>query len=140
VSGAITPTKGDGTILRMNGVEIAEVVSIPSAGGGETGQIDVTHLRSKAKEYIPDLPDNGELQMVVNLIPTDEGQRLLWAARNAQTTNEFTITFPFSPPVVETMQGVITQFAKSATASEPLRANISVRVSGEITGFPAPGS
>ena len=141
---AFLPTKGaatgGGTILTIDSVEIGEVVSLPNAGGGETGQIDVTHLRSEAKEYLADLPDNGELTMTVNLVPGDEGQRSVYAARLAQTTHTFTLTFPATPPLILTMQGTVTQFALTASQSEAVRANISVRVSGAIAGFPAPGS
>lgn len=137
---AILPTKGTGTILRIDGTEIGEVVTMPSAGGGETGQIDVTHLRSDAKEYLADLPDNGELSMTLNLVPGDPGQRLLWQARNAQTTHTFAVVFPFDSPLTLSMSGTVTQFAITASNSEAVRANVSVRVSGAITGFPTPGS
>lgn len=137
---AILPTKGTGTILTIDGNAIGEVVTLPNAGGGETGQIDVTHLRSDAKEFLADLPDNGELTMTLNLVPGDDGQRRLWAARQAQTTHTFGISFPFSPALELSMQGVVTQFAITASNSEAVRANVSVRVSGGISGFPAVGA
>lgn len=137
---AILPTKGSGTIIAIDSVEIGEVRTLPNAGGGETGQIDVTHLRSAAKEYLADLPDNGELTMTVNLVPGNEGQRRCWKAREDQTTHTFTVTFPFTPPLVLSMQGVVTQFALGASTGEAVTGNLSVRVSGAITGFPAPGS
>lgn len=140
MTSAILPTKGTGTILTIDSNEIGEVVTMPSAGGGETGQIDVTHLRSAAKEYLADLPDNGELSMTLNLIPGDDGQRRLWAARNAQTSHTFGVTFPFTPPLALTMTGTVTQFAITASNSEAVRANVSVRVSGAISGFPAVGA
>ena len=137
---AILPTKGTGTILKIDGVEIAEVRGLPSAGGGETGQVEVTHLRSIAKEFLADLPDNGEVTFPVNTVPTDPGQRLLNAARIAQTVNTFTIEFPFTPPLVLTFEGTVTQYAWSAALSEAVTTNCSIRVTGEMTGFPAPGS
>ena len=137
---AILPTKGTGTILKIDGVEIAEVRGLPSAGGGETGQVEVTHLRSTAKEFLADLPDNGEVTFPVNLVPSDPGQRAAYAARLAQTSPTFSIEFPFTPPLVLSFTGTVTQFAFTAALSEAVTANLSIRVSGEVTGFPTPGS
>lgn len=140
MSQAIIATKGVGTALKIDGVEIGEVRGLPSAGGGETGQVEVTHLRSAAKEFLADLPDNGEISFPVNLVPSDPGQRLLNKARIDQTTHTFTIEFPYSPPMVLSFQGTVTQFAYTAALSEAITANATIRVTGAITGFPEPGS
>src|SRR5690242_5008086 len=52
---------------------IGEVVS---AGGfdGVADEIDTTHLRSTAKEYLIGLQDFGNVQLEMNLVPTDTGQ------------------------------------------------------------------
>ena len=72
----------DGT----NFTEVGEVTSFDGIGGGSASILDVTHLKSTAKEKKLGLKDEGSVSLGGNFVDSDAGQGMLKAARNNGTS------------------------------------------------------
>ena len=93
MSGAFS---AQGSILKINGTEIAEV----SEFGGPSisrPKVDVTHLRSTAREYIAGLQDTGSFTFTMNYIPTDPGQLALRQSLGVEQVQQFDVLLPNDP-------------------------------------------
>lgn len=121
---------------------VGQVTGFSGLGGGSTTEIDISHLGSAAKEFLPGLRDNGTITVNLNTELTDQGQRLLWQKLNAGTVEEFQISVPNAAvpasPTILTLNGAILTFEIGASVDDAYRSTVSIRVSGAVTGFPAP--
>jgi len=79
-----------GTVTEQTMTEVSEVKSV---GGfnGTAPEIDTTHLRSTAKEYLIGLQDFGTVDLNLSLI-TDTGQTKLRTLKAAAASSAFSIT------------------------------------------------
>lgn len=132
------PQSKTGIILTMDGTEIGEITDFPTISSASADEIEATHFRSAAKEYLTGLTDFGTAQFEVNLVAADEGQRKCWKARADKTLHTFVITLPDATDTQLSMDGRITGFEISASQGSTVSASISIRISGEVAGFPEP--
>lgn len=75
--------------------DLAEVVTITPPALQRTG-VDATHMASpdRWREYIPGLKDPGEVSVVLNFIPGNSSQDVLFLAFEAEIPSNWRITFP----------------------------------------------
>lgn len=85
-----------GTIVTLNGTEIAEVTEF-GGPGIEKPRTQATHLRSTAHEYISGIQDNGEFTLTVNYLPGDPGQLLLRSLMASGATGTIVVSLPDDP-------------------------------------------
>lgn len=116
---------------------IGELVDF-TGPGGQAAIIDVTHLKSTAKEKLVGLPDEGQISMNLNLDPADVGQRECWEARAAQELRDFELELTDTAGTVLLFQGFVLEFSISAGVDDKISASITIEISGSVTGFPAP--
>lgn len=108
--------------------EIEEVASI-GASGASSAEIDVTHLRSLAKEYLLGLPDNGTIPLAGNYLGAGtSGQDEMYAAFNDRAERNFRITFPDS--TIYTFPGRCSVFDIGAQPDSKLDLSMAVRITG----------
>lgn len=88
-----TITAGSGTATPAEWIEITEVKSIKPSGASAT-KIDVTDLKSTAKEYRTGLQDHGTFSCDIHILETDPGQVAALAAFAASTVNTYKIVSP----------------------------------------------
>ena len=137
--------KGQGVVIGISAetgspnvfVTIGEVVDFTGPGGSAT-VIDVTSLESSAVDKLIGLPDEGQISMSLNLLPSNEGQRECWEARAAQELREFNLTLTDAASTVLVFSGYVLEFSVSGAVNDKISATITVEISGLVTGFPAP--
>lgn len=74
----------------------SEVKSVPEVGQS-ADKIDVTHLTSEMKEYVPDIPDfSSDLEFTMNAIPHGEADSTfdLLESLDQDTIYDWKITYP----------------------------------------------
>ena len=98
---------------------------------GEAADIDVTHLLSTAKEYLIGLPDNGNMQVGGNYVPTDTGQLVAIAAMDAQTPRW--AKWVFSSGATWSIKVFVKKFAPSAQVDGKVPFSMSLRTTGSWT-------
>lgn len=112
--------------------DIAEVTNI-SGLDGAADEIDVTHLRSQAKEFLVGLEDFGNLSLDLTLNNTDTGQLALRAAKAAATAKVFAIL------LTDSTVGALVAFVKSFTfnsqGNDAYRGTVQLRVTGKPADF-----
>lgn len=114
---------------------IPEVVSFNGPGGA--GQvIDVTDLDSLAMEKIMGLPDEGQLTIEVNYLPANAQHAALRTARGAQTLTPMKIVFTDAGATEWTFNAYITGFTVSGGVNAPLKASVTLEITGAITETP----
>lgn len=124
--------KTQGIIFKRNGSEVAEISGF-NGPDGEAAEIDVTHLRSTAKEYLQGLADEGNISFTGFLKPSDSAQAGLRTDRDAQVANTYSITLTDSPATVLTFSAFVKQFAISAQPDGAVALNVSLRITGPVT-------
>lgn len=109
--------------------EVKEVVSF-NGFDGQAAEIDVTHLRSTAKEFIMGLQDFGTFQMDVNYLPTDPGQVDMRAAKNTREVQTFRATFSDNSTAV--FQGYVLSAPVSGGVDAKVDSSFSIRITGNV--------
>src|SRR5688500_880236 len=132
-TGAFTAS---GSVITINGIEIMEVVEF-TGPEGDKPTVDVTHLRSTAREYIGGLPDNGEFGLTVHYLPLDPGQLELRRTQKLETSQTFVVTLPpdpasGNPREVWTFAGTVNGTAPGGSTGEVMRREWTITVSGDI--------
>ena len=113
---------------------IEEIASI-GASGATSSEIDATHLRSTAKEYLLGLPDNGRIPLQGNYLGTGyAGQAQMLTAFNDRSERNFRITFADSvPATVLTFPGRCMGFDVAMQPDSKVDLTITIRVTGSRT-------
>lgn len=133
-----TVTSGFGIILRMNAVEVAEVIDIvPPAIKRDT--FEATHHSSpnRWREFRKTLKDGGEVKMSVNYLPANSTQNaatgLLSDFANDATNATFTMVFPDPANTTWSFPGIITEFAPKSPIDDRMAAEVTIKVAGQPT-------
>lgn len=113
-------------------VEIGEVVSFSDLDGGDSAEIDVTHLQSVAKEYLLGLPDNGTFSMELNFIAGDAGQTAFRAARVARGLRNFRVVLPDDDGTTYVFKGRPKTSPVAGGVDQKLSTTMTVRISGGV--------
>lgn len=97
---------------------------------GSAAEIDVTHLKSTAKEFRMGLQDFGSFNMDVNYLPADAGQVLLRAAKASRAIQDFKVTF--SDATTATFQAFVTNSPLSGGVDNIVDGSFNLRISGNV--------
>ena len=124
--------------------EIEEVTNI-SGPDGTANTIDVTHLRSTAKEYLPGLGDFGQIQMTCNYVGQPQQIALLTMFQTNADPEEFRLYLPVNSQLTSfdrfTFDASVTQWQLGAVVDDKQTLSITLKVTGtvELTqNVPAP--
>ena len=120
-----------GTCLKIDGVEVGEVVDFQGPGGQAT-VIDVTHLKSTAREKLIGLPDEGQFTFSMNFVPGEVGQKALRAARTARTKHTFVLEYS-DGVTTATFEGFVLGFQSSGGVDAKVDANVTIEITGAVT-------
>lgn len=110
--------------------KVGEVNNI-GAPSGEAADIDTTHLESTAKEYLVGLPDEGNIEIAMNAIESDDGHDELIAAKDDQTRRWLKIIW--SSGSVWYIKALVKKYTWSAGVDAKIDAAASFRTSGAWT-------
>jgi hypothetical protein len=121
-----------GTATPQTLTDVSEVRSI-SGFDGEAPEIDTTHLRSTAKEYLIGLQDFGNVTLGLFLV-TDVGQARLRTLKGGATIGTFAITL--SDGTVAAFRALVKSFSfESIEPDGAVSGSVSLRVTGEPAWF-----
>jgi hypothetical protein len=130
------PTQGTTfSIGTAPGTAIGDVVSW-TGPRFDRSDIDVTHLSSDAKEYIPGLKDAGEFSMDVNFNLHDEGQKAVWDALDSTAAQHVTVTLANGDKLE--FEAVVKGFETAGNADDKVTGSITLRITGDVTETVAP--
>jgi len=133
----VLPIEGQGTQIAITGVVIGGTRSFDGLGSGSPSERDrTTFADTQFRRIGVGLRDGGTINVGMLLDSTDQGQRLCYAAWKAGTLSTFTITY--SNGVQQTFSAYVMQFPQAAATDADLMATMALRVTGPVTGFPAP--
>jgi hypothetical protein len=132
MSGAI---ETQGVVFEWDGSEVGEVVSF-SGPGGQANVIDVTHLGSVRREKRMGIPDEGQLTLEMNLVPSDAGQAKLTAARADRTLDTGRLFLTDDSGTILTFDAYCTQFSIQGAVDDKIQASATLELTGEVNWSP----
>lgn len=122
---------------------IEQVTSI-TGPSGTANLIDVSHLTSTRKEYLPGLADNGQLQMECNFVGGAASQQidlLRMFNTNADAEN-FLLEVPKSSALTSyhkfAFQGIVTKWDTAESVDGKVKLSITLQTTGGVTYTAAP--
>lgn len=120
-----------GTLFKKGATTIAEVVNI-SGPNISRDFIDVTHQESpsKAREFITNLIDGGEITLELNFLPANSTQKDLIDDIYVDTAQSYSVVWIDGPTTWS-----FTGFIQSAEPSAPVDNKLSLSVTIKITGL-----
>lgn len=121
-----------GTAVAHTMTDIGEVVGW---GGldGQSDEIDSTHLRSTAKEYLVGLQDFGNATLELNTVNTDAGQERLRALKSSQAVGTFSIQL--SDGTVMALRAYVRSFTVDNQTNGKVSSSVTLRITGEPSWF-----
>lgn len=131
-SGYTAYTSGGTVIETSTLTAIGEVASV-SGFDGEADEIDVTHLRSTAKEYLIGLQDFGNVTLELLLVNSDTGQAKLRSLKASAAIGTFALAL--SNGETAAFRALVKSFTFSNPANEAARATVVLRITGEPAWF-----
>ena len=116
--------------------EIGEIQNF-TGPGGQSADIDVTTLRSTAKEYRRGLQDEGEITFECNLDPADVGQLFCRNAR-AETASpfgqrEFEVVLQDADQTQFSFSAFVKGFSIAGSVDDVVTASLALRITGAVT-------
>lgn len=111
---------------------IGEITDITGPGGAAS-EIDVTHLLSTAKEFVLGLADEGEVQLKLNMVPSDAQQTGLRNDRIAGTLRNFKLILTDVGLETATFAAYVKTYSVAAGVDKKIELSITLRVSGLVT-------
>lgn len=118
-----------------NAATLADIGEVTNVSGldGQADDIDVTNLRSIAKETLIGLPDPGTLSMDVTLNNTDTGQLAVRAAQETGVPKVFAILLTDS--TIGALVAGVKQFTFNSQGNEAYRGTIQLKLTTKQTDF-----
>lgn len=116
--------------------EIAEVLSI-SGPEMDSDEVEVTPLNTPgaAKQYIGGLIDNGQMQLELNWIASQQQVQLINDQRTA-VRRTYRITWPTSPESSATFQAFVKTISFNTEAGAQIRNTMTLRITGAVEFTP----
>jgi hypothetical protein len=117
-------------------VDLEEVTSI---GGpdGTLNLIDVSHLKSLRKEYLPGLADNGTISVECNFIAGTEQMLLFDMFNTSAVAEQFRIQIPTDPTWTQfhgfLFDGIISKWTLGETVDDKSKLSITIQTTGGVT-------
>lgn len=130
-----------GTILKVKvGTTFQNVGQVRQISGPslQAESIDVTDISKTWKEYIVGSIDGGEVSLELLLDPSDAQHVVLRSAMVAREKRDFEIEWTQTavapdPAKKVSFSGYVTGFEFNAALDEALSANVTIKVTGEVT-------
>ena len=97
---------------------------------GSKSEIDVTHLLSDAKEYVPGLEDFGQFSAEMDVDTTDAGQLALRANKTSNASTFFRLVL--SNAKVLAWKGFVKKFSDAAGVDATYKASADIRITGVV--------
>jgi hypothetical protein len=105
----------------------------PSASSGQT---ETTHLRSTSKEYLPQLPDNGEVTLTCNFTAQPEQLALRTMFTGQADAQRFRIHIPTDSTKTSfhifAFNASVTKWQTSEAVDNAVPLNITLKVTGDV--------
>ena len=111
---------------------IEEVNSV-NGPSGSANVIDVTHLRSAAKEKLIGLRDEGQLSIDLNYIATAANQIKLRDARANRTESNVALMFNDVGRTMAAMKGYVSGFAITGAVDSKITGTVTIEITGAVT-------
>jgi len=112
---------------------IAQVQQIGSVGQSR-GLIDTTNLSSSAREYKKAIKDGSEIELKIQYDPDDTGHAALKTDNNAETSNQYRVTFTDSPAQTVTFAGLVTNWeVNQIEIDQVLMLDVTIKPTGDLT-------
>lgn len=128
-----TAYSSGGSAYKLTLGEVGRVANF-SGFDGQSNEIDVTHLRSTAKEFLIGLQDFGNAQFSVQMDNADTGQDELRDAKADATARGFSLQL--SDGSIATFLALVRQFTIDLGGPDnAVQSQISLRISGEPAWF-----
>jgi len=131
VSEGVILKRGDGGAPETF-TEVSEVVSFDGPGG-TAAVIDVTHLRSSAKEKRIGLPDEGQIKLEMNYVPSDSMQAALRSDRVTRTRRNFKLLMTDTGPTTASFAAYVLEFSVKGGVDQKIAASITLEIDGTVT-------
>jgi hypothetical protein len=112
--------------------EIPGVTAISELGQSR-GLIDVTNLRSSAREYRGALKDGQQIGLTIQYDPDDATQAALKTDLNNDTRRNFKVELSNSPPEIWTFTALVMGWSISAGIDAVYVLTVSLKPTGDIT-------
>jgi predicted secreted protein len=119
-------------------VKIAEVKGVAGPGGARD-ILDVTNMDSVGsfREYIAGLGDPGEVTFSVNYIPSEVTHGYLLDDFNLSTIRNWQLAWPqFAGAPYLSFEAIVTSFGSDTPIDSPVLANVTLKVTGQVTLVP----
>lgn len=130
---AYTAYVSGGSAFKLTMTEIGRIADFDGFDG-VSDEIDTTHLRSTAKEYLIGLQDFGNATFTVQYVDSDTGQALLRDAKTAAALKGFSLTI--SSGTTATFAALVKSFPISIGGpNNVITSQINLRLSGEPGWF-----
>lgn len=127
----ITDNSDAATATPVKWTEVGEVLDGDRAAGERT-EIDTTHLRSTAKEYLLGLKDSGSYTFNMNWLFDDNGQNALLVAEGSDDTYDFKVTYPSDNTL--TFKGLVKGVTGPAISVDgKMEGSATIKITGEVT-------
>lgn len=130
-SRAFTTYTSGGTATPVTWTEINDIKSVQFSPGGRS-EIDVTNLKSVAKEKRYGLKDNGTMNGDVNIDLIDAGQSACRASEGSDDVKDFRMTLPGGAGVA-TFQGQVKKMSWGGAVDASFSGSYEIGITGEIT-------
>lgn len=129
---AYTAYSSGGTALPKT---MTEVVNCRSASlfEGTTPEIDITNMRSTAREYLLDIPDRGTGSLTIDIDTSDPGQARLKALHLLTTAESFTVTDRNSKATAFT--AFVQSYPVNMGVGQTIQGSVGLRVTGQEAWF-----
>jgi hypothetical protein len=123
-----------GTFTPSSWIKVGNITDIK--GTPDTSpDIPVTDLDSTTEEYVPGLPDTGNVSMSIFCVDSDTGLAAIEAGFDARAVKSFKITYPSGATPVRTFSGYTKSFPKIGDASKGgvVTGSVEIKRSGPVT-------
>lgn len=112
---------------------LAEVANVKDVSGfdGSAGEIDVTHMRSAAKEFRQGLQDWGSFSLTLDVDLADPGQMALRAAKAKGTTKVMRWRLPNGK--VRAFSAFVKKFGEQAGVDGVVKGSVDLRITGDVS-------
>jgi len=123
---AIEDAPGSGVFVAL--AEVFEVTTTEVS----VDQVDVTHFKSpgRAKEYIPQLKDNGSASASMNYVPDSATDQRIRTLLNSGAVVAMRITFPND--VQANFSASVESYSQTVPVEDRMTATVSFKVTGAV--------
>ena len=116
---------------------IANVKEITDLFSGEAADIETTHLKSEAKEFIVGLRDDGTSGATVYYDPYDRGQMICRHRKNSGVKAKFEVRLSNLEGTVYDFSGFVKTFPVTGLATDTaVESGMTIRITGAINVTP----